>query len=235
VDHSSVEGITDTAYAIDNFSVLSYNAKSPLPVLWWRSVGHNHTAHVMETTIDELAKLAQQDPLEFRLNLLTDNRDKAVLQLAGEKSAWGSKSGENRGRGIAFHKSFGTRVAMVADVAVDDSNFKVEKIVAAVDCGVAINPDIVAAQIEGAVGFALSTLLRNEIILENGEVQQSNFHDYEPTRMREMPRVEVHIMPSSEAPSGIGEPGVPPLAPAVGNAIAAASGKRMYKMPFRLA
>lgn len=234
VDHASVEGIADTPYQIENLSVLSYNAQSPVPPLWWRSVGHSHTAHAMETTIDQLAQLAGQDPLEFRLKLLPDARDRAVLQLLGEKSNWDRKPGGKRGRGLAFHKSFGTRVAMVADVTLNETDFKVDKITAAVDCGVPINPDVIAAQIEGAVGFALSSLLRNRITLDAGRVQQSNFHDYEPTRMREMPRVEVHIMPSSEAPSGIGEPGVPPLAPAVGNAIAAASGKRMYAMPFAI-
>lgn len=234
VDHSSVEGLVDTPYRIDNFSVRAYNAESPVPVLWWRSVGHNHTAHVVETVIDELARLSGVDPLEYRLRLLPDARDKATLKLVAGKSGWGKRMRGGRGSGIAFHKSFGTRVAMVADVSIDGDDFRVDKIVAAVDCGVAINPDIVAAQIEGAIGFALSTLLRNEITLKDGAVQQSNFHNYEPTRIREMPVVEVHIVPSTEPPSGIGEPGVPPLAPAVGNAIAAATGKRMYRMPFSL-
>ena len=235
VDRSSVEGVANTSYRIDNFSVLSYNAESPLPVLWWRSVGNTHTAHVMETAIDELAHLAGKDPLDYRLQLLPEARDQATLQLVADKSGWGTSARGNRGRGLAYHKSFGTRVAMVADVTVKEGKFHVDKITAAVDCGVAINPDNVAAQIEGAVGFALSTLLRNEITLDNGRVQQSNFHNYAPTRMREMPNVEVHIVPSTEKPTGIGEPGVPPLAPAVGNAIAAATGKRMYRMPFSLA
>ncbi|WP_250464662.1 xanthine dehydrogenase family protein molybdopterin-binding subunit [Microbulbifer litoralis] len=235
VDHSSVEGLADTPYQIGDFSVRSFNAESPLPVLWWRSVGHNHTAHVVETTIDALAAMAGADPVEYRLKLLPDARDRETLKLAAGKSGWGGNPGENRGRGIACHRSFGTPVALVADVTVDGDAFQVDKIVAAVHCGVAINPDIVAAQVEGAIGFALSTLLRNEITLENGRVQQSNFHNYVPTRMREMPKVEVHIVPSTDAPTGIGEPGVPPLAPAVGNAIAAATGKRMYRLPFALA
>ncbi|MFC6635229.1 xanthine dehydrogenase family protein molybdopterin-binding subunit [Microbulbifer taiwanensis] len=234
VDHSSVEGLADTPYQIDNFNVRVYNAESPVPVLWWRSVGHTHTAHVMETVIDELARMAGRDPLQYRLELLPEARDREVLQLVAGKSGWGGSTGENRGRGIAFHKSFGTRVAMVADVSIDEGDFTVDKITAAVDCGVAINPDVVTAQIEGAIGFALSTLLRNRITLKDGRVQQSNFHNYEPTRIREMPAVEVHIVQSAEPPSGIGEPGVPPLAPAVGNAIAAATGKRMYAMPFSL-
>lgn len=232
VDHSSVEGIADTSYGIDNFSVLSYNAESPVTVNWWRSVGNTHTAHVMETVIDELAKLASVDPVEFRLGLLSDARDRSALELVAEKSGWGNNGKESRG--LAFHKSFGTPVAMVAEVEVEGDKFKVRKITAALNCGVAINPDIVAAQVEGAVGFALSTLLRNEITLDKGRVQQSNFHNYVPTHIAEMPEVEVHIVPSTDPPTGLGEPGVPPLAPAVGNAIAAATGKRMYAMPFRL-
>ncbi|MFC6980183.1 xanthine dehydrogenase family protein molybdopterin-binding subunit [Microbulbifer taiwanensis] len=201
VDHSSVEGLADTPYQIDNFNVRVYNAESPVPVLWWRSVGHTHTAHVMETVIDELARMAGRDPLQYRLELLPEARDREVLQLVAGKSGWGGSTGENRGRGIAFHKSFGTRVAMVADVSIDEGDFTVDKITAAVDCGVAINPDVVTAQIEGAIGFALSTLLRNRITLKDGRVQQSNFHNYEPTRIREMPAVEVHIVQSAEPPA----------------------------------
>ncbi|MFI2810412.1 xanthine dehydrogenase family protein molybdopterin-binding subunit [Microbulbifer sp. YPW16] len=229
VDHSSVEGVADTPYQIDNFSVLSYNAKSPVSVNWWRSVGNTHTAHVMETTLDELAKLAGKDPLEFRLQLLEDERDKSVLQLVAEKTSW---RGAGDKRGLAFHKSFGTPVALVAEVDAGEGDFQVRKITAAVNCGTAINPDIVAAQVEGAVGFALSTLLRNQITLDKGRVVQSNFHNFIPTHIADMPEVEVHIVPSTGTPTGLGEPGLPPLAPSVGNAITAATGKRMYSMPF---
>jgi isoquinoline 1-oxidoreductase beta subunit len=233
LDASSVEGVNDTDYAIPDFDVRQHNVETPLPVLWWRSVGHSHTAFVMETMIDELATLAGKDPLAFRTALLAHNaRDVAVLHLVAEKSGWATPlAGAGRGRGIAFHHSFGTRVAMVADVTVAGETIKVDRIVAAVDVGVAVNPDIVTAQIEGAIGFALSAVLRNQITLDNGVVQQSNFDDYEPTRMREMPRVEVHIVPSDEPPSGIGEPGVPPLAPAIANAVAAATGKRLHSLP----
>jgi isoquinoline 1-oxidoreductase beta subunit len=137
---------------------------------------------------------------------------------------------KGRGRGVAYHHSFNTRVAMVAEVLVDQGAIRIDRIVAAVDCGVAINPDVVAAQIEGAIGFALSAALRNQVTLNKGVVEQSNFDDYEPTRIREMPKVEVHIMKSTAAPSGIGEPGVPPLAPAIGSAIFAATGKRLTKV-----
>jgi isoquinoline 1-oxidoreductase beta subunit len=190
----------------------------------------------METIIDDLAHRAGKDPVEFRLALLADKpRDAAVLRFAAEKAKWGGATpASGVGRGVAYHFSFGTRVAMVADASVSDTAIKVERIVAAVDCGIAVNPDVIAAQIEGAIGFALSSVLRNAITLDKGVVQQENFGDYEPTRIREMPPVEVHIVPSEEAPSGIGEPGVPPLAPAIGNAVFAATGKRLRTLPFAL-
>ena len=233
VDASSVEGIVDTPYAIADLTVDVHNTKSAVPVLWWRSVGHSHTAYVMETTIDELAHLAGQDPVSFRLGLLAQQpRDAAVLRLAAESAGWSRPMPKGRGRGVAFHHSFNTSVAMVAEVLVDHGAITIDRIVAAVDCGVAINPDIVTAQIEGAIGFALSAALRNQVTLNKGVVEQSNFDDYEPTRIREMPKVEVYIMKSTAAPSGIGEPGVPPLAPAIGNAIFAATGKRLRSLPF---
>jgi isoquinoline 1-oxidoreductase subunit beta len=235
VGHSSVEGVVDTPYAIADFSVDVHNAKSAVPVLWWRSVGHSHTAHVVETMIDELAQLAGQDPVAFRLGLLAQqSRDAAVLRLATQKAGWGGALPRGQGRGVAYHHSFNTRVAMVAEVSMARSRLKVDRIVAAVDCGVAINPDVVTAQIEGAIGFALSTALRNQVTLNKGVVEQYNFDDYEPTRMREMPKVEVHIVESTAASSAIGEPGVPPIAPAIGNAIFAATGKRLRSLPFDL-
>jgi isoquinoline 1-oxidoreductase subunit beta len=233
LDHSSVEGVADTPYEIGDFEVEVHNAQSPLPVLWWRSVGHSHTAHVMETVLDELARLAGQDPVAFRLALLTPKpRDAAVLRLAAERTGWTQRLPAGRGRGVAYHHSFNTRIAMVAEVSVARPAVKVDRIVAAVDCGVAVNPDVVKAQIEGAIGFALSSVLRNQITLNKGVVEQNNFDDYEPTRMSEMPKVDVHIVPSSADPSGIGEPGVPPLAPAIGNAIFTATGKRLRSLPF---
>jgi isoquinoline 1-oxidoreductase beta subunit len=235
VDHSSVEGVVDTPYAIADLSVGVHNAKSAVPVLWWRSVGHSHTAHVMETMVDELAQLAGQDPVAFRLGLLAQqSRDAAVLRLAAQKAGWGGALPKGQGRGVAYHHSFNTRIAMVAEVSAARSALKVDRIVAAVDCGVAINPDVITAQIEGAIGFALSAALRNQVTLSKGVIEQRNFDDYEPTRMREMPKVEVHIVESTAAPSGIGEPGVPPIAPAIGNAIFAATGKRLRSLPFDL-
>ena len=235
VDNSMVEGIADTPYAIANLAVDIRYVETPVTVLWFRSVGNTHTAYVMETMIDELAHLAGKDPVAFRLSSLTKQpRYAQVVRLAAEKSGWGQPMGEGRGRGFAFHHSFNTSVAMVADVATKAAKLKVERIVAAVDCGVAIDPDVVTAQIEGAIGFALAIALRNQVTFRDGMVEQSNFDDYEPTRMREMPKVEVHIVKSTERPTGIGEPGVPPLAPAIANAIAATTGKRLRSLPLDL-
>jgi isoquinoline 1-oxidoreductase beta subunit len=234
IDHASVEGVSDTPYGLPDLVVESFNAKAPMPVLWWRSVGHTHTAQVMETMMDELAHAAGRDPVDFRLALLADQpRMAGVLRLAAEKGAWGESMPEGKGRGIAVHRSFSSYVAMVADVSVDGDGeaAKVDRIVAAVDCGVAVNPDVIAAQVEGAVGFTLSTVLRNRLTLVGGRVQEGNFDTYIPTRMSEMPKVEVHIADSGEAPSGIGEPGVPVLAPAVSNAVFAATGKRHRSLP----
>jgi isoquinoline 1-oxidoreductase subunit beta len=231
IDASSVEGVVDSPYAIPAMSVDVNYPKSPVPVLWWRSVGHSHTGYVMETMMDELARAAGKDPVAFRLALLEGKpRDQAVVKLAAERAGWGKPMPRGRGRGLAYHFSFGTRVAMVAEVTVQPA-LKVDRVVAAVDCGVAVNPDLVTAQIEGAVGFALSAVLRNQVTLDKGVVGLRNFDDYEPTRIREMPAVEVHIVSSQERPSGVGEPGVPPLAPAIANAIFAAGGKRLRALP----
>jgi isoquinoline 1-oxidoreductase beta subunit len=236
VDATSVEGVSDTAYAIPNFRAEVHNAKEGTPVLWWRSVGHTHTAQAMEVFVDELAHAAGRDPVQYRLDLLKDApRQAAVLRLAAEKAGWGEKLQQGRGRGVSVHKSFGSHVAMVADVTVGDGGLKVDRIVAAVDCGIPVNPDVIAAQVEGAVGFALSSVLRNRITMEDGVVQEANFDTFEPTRMSEMPRVEVHIVPSTVDPTGIGEPGVPVLAPAIANAVFAATGKRLRSLPLDIA
>jgi isoquinoline 1-oxidoreductase beta subunit len=233
LDSSSVEGVKGTPYAITDFDVRQHNVTTAVPVTWWRSVGNSHTAFVMETMIDELAVSAHKDPVEFRLELLAaDPRACAVVRLARDKSNWKTApTGDGRGQGIAFHYSFGTRVAMVAEVIVNGDTIKVDRIVAAVDVGIAVNPDLVKSQVEGAIGFALSMALRNQITFDRGVVQQSNFDDYEPTRMRDMPKVEVHIVRSDKDPTGIGEPAVPVVAPSIGNAIFAATRKRHYALP----
>jgi isoquinoline 1-oxidoreductase beta subunit len=241
VDPFSVEGAANLPYAIPNIQVDLHTPKDiTVPVLWWRAVGSTHTAFSTETFIDEVAAAASQDPVAFRLALLDKHpRHAAVLKLAAEKAGWGTRleartAGERRGRGVAVHESFGSYVANVAEVSVKrDGSFRVDRVVSAVDCGIAINPDNIRSQIEGSVGFALSAALNGSITLKDGVVQQSNFHDYAPIRINEMPQVEVHIVNSGERPSGIGEPGVPPVAPAVANAIAAATGQRIRDLPIR--
>jgi isoquinoline 1-oxidoreductase beta subunit len=235
LDHSTVEGAADTLYAIPDFHVEAHNAQSPVSVLWYRSVGHNHTAYVMETMLDELARAAGKDPVAFRLDLLSEQpRSIAVIKLAAEKAEWNRKSQNGRSRGFAYHHSFDTRIAMVAEVTAAPPEIKVDRIVCAVDCGIPINPDVITAQLQGAIGFGLSMVLRNRITLNKGMVEQSNFDDYEPTRIREMPEVEVHIVKSTEHPSGMGEPGVPPIAPAIANALFAATGRRVRSLPLDL-
>jgi len=204
-------------------------------VLWWRSVGHTHTAYVMETMMDMAAKAAGADPVAFRLELLSGagkdgERLAGVLKLAADKAGWG-KPAAGRFQGIAVHKSFDTYVAEVAEISIKDGKVRVEKVTCAVDCGVPINPDVIRAQIEGGIGFGLGAVMRNEITLDKGEVQQSNFSDYEPLRITDMPKVEVHIVPSTEPPTGVGEPGVPPVGPALANAIHAATGQRVLRLP----
>jgi isoquinoline 1-oxidoreductase beta subunit len=239
IDPVSVEGAANLPYGIPNLLVDLHTPQDiGVPVLWWRSVGSTHTAYSTETFIDELAVAAGQDPVAYRLALLGKHpRHAGVLRLAAEKAGWGTPvapgaNGARRARGVAVHESFNTYVAQVAEVTVKpDGSVKVDRIVCAVDCGIAVNPDNVRSQVEGSVGFALSALLHGAITLKEGVVEQSNYHDYALIRIGDMPRVEVHIVPSAEKPTGIGEPGVPPLAPAVANAIAAATGKRLRRLP----
>ena len=236
VDGTSVEGASTLPYDIPNLLVDLHTTKVGVPVLWWRSVGSTHTAFSTETFIDELAAAAGKDPLEFRRAMLAKHpRHLGVLNLAAQKAGWGKPLAKGRGRGIAVHESFNSFVAQVVEVtAKADGTFKVDRVVCAVDCGVAVNPDVIKAQMEGGVGFALSAALYGAITLKDGRVEQSNFHDYQPLRINEMPKVEVHIVPSTEKPTGVGEPGVPPVAPAVANAIFAATGKRLRNLPLQL-
>jgi len=233
VDLTAVQGIVDMPYAIPNMQVDWRNATSPVTTLWWRSVGHTHTAHAVEVMIDELAQAANKDPLSFRLALLEEHpRHAAVLKLAAEKAGYGTKLPRGKGRGLALHESFHTIVAMVVDVSVTGSTVKVDRVVAALDCGIAVNPDVIKAQIESGVGFGLGAALRGKITLSDGLVDQANFDTYEPLRLSDMPAVDVHIVKSNQSPTGVGEPGVPPIAPAVSNAIFAATGKRLRSLPF---
>jgi isoquinoline 1-oxidoreductase beta subunit len=235
IDETSVEGAADLPYAIPNMQVELHSPEVPVPVLWWRSVGHSHTAFVVESFIDELAHAAGRDPVQFRRQLLQGHpRHLGVLDLAAQKSDWGRPLPAGRGRGIAVHHSFGSWVAEVAEVAVDGGQVRVERVVCAVDCGFAVNPKTIEAQLESAVAYGLSAALHGAITLRDGRVEQSHFGDYPILRIDEMPRVEVYLVPSAAAPSGIGEPGLPPIAPAVTNAIFAATGQRVRSLPISL-
>ena len=233
VDPSSVEGIADTLYDIPNIKVDLTSTDVKVPVMWWRSVGATHTAYVVETFMDELAAAAGRDPVEFRLSMLEKQpRHAAVLKLAAEKADWNTKLPPGRFRGVALHKSFSTYVAEVAEITFKGgSDFSVDRVVCAVDCGVAVNPDQVRAQMEGGIGFGLGAILQEELTLSDGVVDQENFDTYTPLRINQMPKVEVHIVESSEPPTGVGEPGVPPVGPAVANALKAATGKAMQVLP----
>ena len=238
VDGTSVEGVSDSPYVTGTASHLVdlHSPRKPVPVLWLRSVGHTHTAFVMESFVDELAHAAGQDPLEYRRQLLSAHpRHLGVLNLAAEKAGWGRPLAGGRVRGLAVHESFGSWMAQVAEVSVTGGRVRVHRVVCAVDCGVCVNPAGVRQQVEGAIAFGLSAALHGELTFKDGRVQQSNFHDYPVLRLNEMPDVEVHIVSSSEKAGGIGEPGVPPIAPAVANAIFVATGQRLRRLPFRLA
>ncbi|CAN5758859.1 xanthine dehydrogenase family protein molybdopterin-binding subunit [soil metagenome] len=237
VDSTSVEGIADSPYmaSIENHNVELHSPKLGVPVLWWRSVGHTHTAFVMETLIDQLATTAGKDPVAYRRHLLEKHsRHLAALNLAAEKSGWGRPLPAGHYRGVAVHESFGSYVAQVAEISIDKGKLKVHKVTCAIDCGLAVNPDGVKAQMEGCIVFGLTALLYGEITLEKGKVKQRNFHDYKIARMNEAPQVDVYIVNSTEKMGGAGEPGVPPVAPAIANAIFAATGKRIRKLPLQL-
>jgi isoquinoline 1-oxidoreductase beta subunit len=233
VDDTAVEGAADSPYAIPNVLVDWREAPGGVPTLWLRSVGHTHTAFAVESFIDELAHAAGKDPLEFRVALLKEHpRHAAAVKLVAEKIGWGSPPPEGRGRGLAVHESFGSIIAHAIEASVaDDGKVRVHKVVCAVDCGPIVNPDTIRAQMEGATAFGLTAALYGKITFANGRVQQRNFHDYAMLRMHEMPEVETHIIPSAAAMGGVGEPGVPSVAPALANAIFAATGKRVRRLP----
>ncbi|ALT78416.1 xanthine dehydrogenase family protein molybdopterin-binding subunit [Paucibacter sp. KCTC 42545] len=237
VDSQAVEGLADHLYDIPHQRI-AYGRAEPGPQVWfWRSVGHSQNAFFIESFVDELAAAAKADPLQYRLQLLDKHpRAKAVLQAAASKAGWGQPLPAGVKRGIALAESFGSLVAEVAEVSVAaDGTPKVHRVVAAVDCGQTVNPQTIARQIEGAIVYGLTAALYGQITLKDGRVEQSNFHEYPVLRMNEMPKVEVHIIPSMAAPGGIGEPGTPPIAPAVTNAIFAATGVRIRKLPIETA
>jgi isoquinoline 1-oxidoreductase beta subunit len=234
VDETAVEGAKELPYGIPNVRVEWQQAPGGVPTLWWRSVGHSHSAFAVECFLDELAHAAGEDPLAFRLALLGDRaRHKRVLETAAERGSWGKPVAGGRARGLAVHASFGSFIAHVAEVSVEDGRIRVHKVTCAIDCGPVVNPDTVRAQMEGAIVFGLSAALYGEITFERGRVRQGNFHNYRMLRIHEMPEGEVHVIPSTESMGGVGEPGVPPVAPAVGNALFALTGKRLRRLPFR--
>lgn len=240
VDASAVEGASDLAYDVPNLAVDFHLMRSPVTTLWWRSVGHTHTGYAKEAFVEELAAAAGKDSLAFRLELLGDAHPRltGVLKLAAEKAGWdkplaAGPAGTKRARGLAVHESFSSFVAHVAEVTVDaGGKIKVDRVVVAVDCGIAVNPNIIKAQIEGGTGFGIGHALRNQITLTDGIVDQNNFDGFEPMRLSDMPDIEVYIMPSQARPTGVGEPGVPTAAPAVANAVFRATGQHLRDLPF---
>ena len=234
IDQTMVEGASTLPYQIPNLRVSAHLVEVGVPTLWWRSVGSTHTAYATEMFLDMLAESAGIDPLEIRRKLLVKHpRHLGVLNKAAEAANWGKPLPEGKARGIAVHESFKSFVAHVVEVSVGEDGLpKVERVVAAADCGIAINPNIIEAQIEGGMGYGLSAAMYGAVDLEDGRVAQSNFNDYRVLRINEMPDVEVHIVESSEKPTGIGEPGVPTIAPAVANAWAKLTGERLYSLPF---
>jgi isoquinoline 1-oxidoreductase beta subunit len=237
VDATSVEGVADLPFNIANIQAELHSPDVAVPVQWWRSVGHTHTAFVVQAFVDEVARNVKMDPVAYRRALLGQHpRESGVLEMAARRAGWmqplAKKPGLRRGRGVAVHKSFDTYVAQVVEVSVsDDGQFKVDRVVCAVDCGVVINPDVVRAQMEGGIGYGLSAAMHGEITLSDGIVDQNNFHTYRPLRIHEMPAIEVHMVVSAAAPTGVGEPGTAVIAPALVNALFDATGVRIRRLP----
>ena len=233
LDGEAVEGGVGLPYAVPNVHVDYQLTDTGIPVGFWRSVNNSFNAFAVEGFIDELAAAAKQDPYEYRRTLLANApRDRGVLELAATKAGWGTPLPAGRARGIAVYKSFESYAAQVAEVSVSPAgDVRVHRVVCAIDCGMHVNPSTIEAQMQSGIVFGLTAALKGAITIENGRVMQSNFHDYQMLRIAEMPVVEVHIVPSTEAPGGVGEPGTPPIAPAVCNAIFAATGKRIRRLP----
>ncbi len=234
IDATSVEGAANLPYGIPNRLVELHSPKIGVPVQWWRSVGSTHTAYATECFLDDIARATGKDPVALRLALLANHpRHRGVLELAAKQAGWGKPPGKDRARGVAVHESFGTFVAQVVEVSRRKDAVHIERVVCAVDCGVAVNPNIVAMQMESGIGYGLSAALAGAITLKEGVVEQSNFHDYPVVRMNQMPKIEVHIVPSTEKPSGVGEPGTPVIAPALANALAALNGTAVRVLPMK--
>ncbi len=235
IDPTATEGNAGEQYDIPNVDISWAETKAGISVLWWRSVGHTHNAYAKEVMMDMMAKAANADPLKFRLAHLEKHpRLAAVLKLAAEKAGWGRKLAKGRAHGIAVQESFGSVVAQIAEVSNGANGVRVHKVTCAVDCGTAINPSNIIAQMQSGIGYGLSAFLHGKITLKEGAVEQTNFDTYEVLRMEEMPEIDVHILPSTNPPSGVGEPGTPPIAPAVANALFALSGKLVHSLPLNV-
>jgi isoquinoline 1-oxidoreductase subunit beta len=235
-DKTTSEGLFDQPYEFANQSIEHVFTRSGVPVGFWRSVGHSHNAFFSESFIDEIAAELKQDPVELRRKLLRRaRRQRAVLDLAVEKSGWGLRPlPAGRARGVALHESFGSIVAQVAEVSLEDGQPRVHRVVCAIDCGTVVNPQIVAQQMEGAVVFGLTAALHGRVDIHEGAVQQGNFADYPMLRLASAPQVETWIVTSERPPGGVGEPGVPPIAPAVANALSVLTGKRYRSLPIAI-
>jgi isoquinoline 1-oxidoreductase beta subunit len=234
-DKTTSEGLFDLPYAIDHQRLAHVATRHGVPVGYWRAVGHSHNAFFSEGFVDELAHAAKQDPVAYRLSMLASMpRHAAVLKLAAEKAGWGTTPPSGRARGVALHESFGSIVAQVAEVSIEQGRIRVHRVVCAIDCGTAVNPGIVAQQMESGIVFGLTAALHGRIDIEGGVVHQRNFPDYPLLALRETPRIETHIVSSEREPAGVGEPGVPPVAPAVGNALFALTGRRLRELPLDL-
>ncbi|WP_425410241.1 molybdopterin cofactor-binding domain-containing protein [Hyphococcus sp.] len=235
VDASMVEGAAEIAYDIPNFKTSAHIINNPVTTLWWRSVGHTHTGYAVETFIDELLEKAGKDAVEGRLALMKDEKHARLagtLRKVAEMAGWGRAAPQGRAFGVASVESFRSYVSQIAEVSIENGGPRVHHVWCAVDCGVAVNPDIVRAQMEGGIGYGLGAVLFNELILgEGGAVTQSNFHDYRSLRINEMPEVDVAIIPSTQPPTGVGEPGTPPIGPAVANAVRKLTGKTPRRLP----
>jgi len=232
VDETSVEGAANLPYAIPNRLLELHSPKLGVPVQWWRSVGSTHTAFSTECFLDELARAAGKDPLALRRALLREHpRHLAALDLVAKQAGWGKPLPKDKARGIAVHESFNTAVAQVVEISRRKDAFHIDRVVCAVECGVAVNPHIVAMQMESGIGYGLSAALMGAITLKDGVVEQSNFHDYPVLRMNQAPRIEVHIVPSSGKPTGVGEPGTPVIAPALANALLSLNGQPVRALP----